>query len=366
MVFEQTYIIRLHFRNAFHIGTARSAVGIEASQGYIHSDTFWAALANYWALLGSAGGISFAEFLERFTAGNHCGGVSDSSTPLFTISSAFPFTTMAEEYRYWLPKPLSVPFDLSGENSKESRDSERRRSGKALKNARFLSHEIFRRWQCFGDTVGFQVKEKNSFDATGKSEVRPQSSIDRVSNQSNLFHSGISYLNPNDQDEGLYVLVKTSDGRVKNALDEVLGVIRDAGGIGGDISSGCGELSDYSIAPIAEGDRAWTFLTGCDGANASCLLSLCLPSDSKEICNRLVAYSAVLRKGWTGSLTAGIQRKRKTVYMLSEGTVLTGAEQGGMATITPDSTKTPEWRGLHGVYRYGYAFSVPIRINLED
>jgi CRISPR-associated protein Csm4 len=160
--------------------------------------------------------------------------------------------------------------------------------------------------------------------------------------------------------------MKTSDSRVKNALDEVLGVIRDTGGIGGDISSGCGELSDYSIAPIAEGDQAWAFLRGCDGANASCLLSLCLPRNLKDICDQLVAYNMVLRKGWTGSLTSGIQRKRQTVYMLSEGSVLTGADQGCMIPITPVVAKTLEWRGQHEVYRYGFAFSVPIRINLED
>jgi len=52
--------------------------------------------------------------------------------------------------------------------------------------------------------------------------------------------------------------------------------------------------------------------------------------------------------------------------MLSEGTVLTEQETGCMANVTPDNLSTPEWQGLHEVYRYGYGFSVPIRINLED
>lgn len=365
MSHDQTYIIHLHFRNALHIGTARSGAGIEASQGYIHSDTFWAAIANYWALLGSAGGITFEEFLMSFKAGNNDDRMPVNPSPLFTISSAFPFTTKGREYCYWLPKPLSVPFSLSRENTEESRDRERLQFGKSTRKACFLSRESFSRWQRFTEPVGYEV-DKDSYDASGKSEIRPQSAIDRVSSSSSLFHSGISYIDSNDEREGLYVLLRTSDNRVKKALGEVLEVIREAGGIGGDISSGCGELSKYYLDPIVKDDPSWAFLQGCDGANASCLLSLCLPGTPTEISGRLVAFSTVIRKGWTGSLTTNIQRKRKTLYLLSEGTVLTGLEPGCMVPITPDKVITPEWQGLHEVYRYGYAFSVPIRINPED
>jgi CRISPR-associated protein Csm4 len=363
---EKTYLIRLYFKNALRVGAARSGVGIEASQDYIHSDTFWAALANYWALLGSAGGISFAEFLEGFGIGSTSSGASSGVPPLFTISSAFLFARRSGMHRYWLPKPLSVPFDLSTSNSKESRDSERENYGKAMKQARLLSDETFTNWQAFGDLVGYAVSNNNSMASVGKNNVRPQSSLDRITSKSNLFHSGISYLNPNDNDEGLYVLVKTSDDRVEEALKEVLAVIRDAGGLGGDISSGCGELLSYSIELIGNNDEKWAFLRERSDANARCLLSLCLPSNPKTVSAKLVAYNTVLRKGWTGSLTAGLQRKRQTLYMLSEGTVFAGEEQGQMATITPAPTKTPDWTGQHPVYRYGYAFSVPIKINFED
>lgn len=363
---EKTYLIRLYFKNALRVGADRSGVGIEASQDYIHSDTFWAALANYWALLGSAGNISFQEFLEGFSVGSNGIGAPSGTPPLFTISSAFPFIRRSGRHHYWLPKPLSVPFDLSASNSQESRDSARDNHGKALKKARLLSDETFTNWQAFGNLVGHAVSKNNSVASVGKSNVRAQSSLDRITSQSNLFHSGISYLNPTDNDEGLYVLVKTSDDRVENALKEVLDVIRDAGGLGGDISSGCGELVSYSIELIGNNDEKWAFLRECDGANAKCLLSLCLPSNPKTVSANLVAYSTVLRKGWTGSLTAGLQCKRQTLYMLSEGTVLSGEEQGQMATITPDAIKTPDWTGQHPVYRYGYAFSVPIKINCED
>lgn len=362
---EQTYIIHLQFRNALHIGTARSGVGLESSQGYIHSDTMWAAIANYWALLGSVGGISFREFLQGFRSLNDGDGVRGDVCPLFIISSAFPFTIKGQENCYWLPKPLSVPFSLSLENNEHSRLAERSQYGKAFKTARFISRESFSRWQRFSDPVGFDV-DRESNEATAFSEVRPQVAIDRVSGRANLFHSGISYLDPSGEREGLYLLLRTADQRVVKALDEVLGVISETGGIGGDISSGCGALRCHYIDQISEDDKAWACLYGFDGANAACLLSLCLPVTFEAISGSLVAFNSVLRKGWTGSLTANLQRKRKTLYMLSEGTVMTGGEVGCLASVTPEVGTTPQWQGGHEVYRYGYAFSVPIRVNFED
>lgn len=338
---------------------------MESSQGYIHSDTMWAAFANYWALLGSAGGISFREFLQGFRLCDDGDGVPGDVSPLFIISSAFPFTLKGRKNCYWLPKPLSVPVSLSLEYNEHSRLGERSQYGKSLKTARFISRECFSRWQRFTDPVGSEV-DKDSREASVNCEVQPHVAIDRVSGRANLFHSGISYLDPSEERSGLYLLLRTADQRVVKALDEVLVVISETGGIGGDISSGCGALRNHYIDPVTETDDAWACLRGCEKANASCLLSLCLPATPEAISSNLVAFNTVLRKGWTGSLTANLQRKRKTLYMLSEGTVMTGKETGSLATVTPELQKTPEWQGRHEVYRYGYAFAVPIRINSED
>ena len=52
--------------------------------------------------------------------------------------------------------------------------------------------------------------------------------------------------------------------------------------------------------------------------------------------------------------------------MLAEGSVLSNALGGGVVDVTPDPDKTPEWRGVHDVFRNGYAFLVPIKVNPED
>ncbi|MDM8522585.1 hypothetical protein QUF80_04365 [Desulfococcaceae bacterium HSG8] len=67
---KKTFIIRLYFRNAVHIGAANPGIGIEGTdKQIIHSDTLWAALCNNWAIAGKASRIFFDEFLNSFETG---------------------------------------------------------------------------------------------------------------------------------------------------------------------------------------------------------------------------------------------------------------------------------------------------------
>ncbi|NTW72851.1 MAG: hypothetical protein HGA49_11515, partial [Eubacteriaceae bacterium] len=135
---------------------------------------------------------------------------------------------------------------------------------------------------------------------------------------------------------------------------------------GGDRNIGLGSLAEKPFFTGADKTDFFDLLS-LENTNAYYLLSLCCPSDG-EIPNAetAVAYNPVLRKGWTGSLSVGLQRKRQTVYMFSEGSVFLTKLKGSLADITPDKNITPEWNGLHDVYRYGYALSVPIKIDLKD
>jgi CRISPR-associated protein Csm4 len=362
---EKTYIVRLFFRNALHIGSPRSGAGVESSLDFIHSDTLWAAIANYWAIIGSANGISFKDFLDSFRRGNNDESTKSSNVPLFTISSAFLFSVKGRDSRYCLPKPLSVSFGLSQLNQPDKRSNESKQFAKTLKSSRFISREHFAGWQEFTRPMGRSVFLEQS-ERIGDDAIRPQSAIDRLTNNSNLFHSALTYMEPVSDRDGLYFLVRTADDSVVGALETVLQVIIDAGGIGGDVSSGCGELRSCTIRQIQDDDDSWACLRGPENPNAHCLLSLCIPSSTAHSSDQYVAYDTVIRKGWTGSLSTTMQRKRKTVHMLSEGSVLVSREPGCLVTLTPDLNVTPEWRGLHDIYRYGFAFLVPIRINLND
>lgn len=364
MLEEKTYIVHLYFRNSLHIGSSVSGVGIESTQEHVHSDTLWAAIANYWAILGSAGGVSFKEFLNGF-----CPAPEDSNQinhkPLFTISSAFPFTPQGRTTRYWFPKPLSVPFSFSKNNTVVSRAIEREKYGKTLKTVSFVSRESFASWQEFKFPVGTQIYlEKH--DGTPHEDIRAHAAIDRVTNTANLYHSGIAYLKPNSERHGLYFLLKTKDERVEKALDAVFQVIRETGGIGGNISSGCGELRWHSIQEISDDDLGWSCLRKRENTNAYCLFSLYWHPEAVKVLGSFIAFNTVIRKGWTGSLATSLQKKRRTVHMLSEGSVLTSKVTGSIANVTPDILKTPEWKGQHAVFRFGHAFLVPIHVNPED
>ena len=362
---EKTYIVRLFFRNALHIGSPKSGAGVESSLDFIHSDTLWAAIANYWAIIGSANGISFRDFLDGFAAEKDDESKPTPNVPLFTLSSAFPFSVKGRDSRYLLPKPLSVSFGLSQLYPPDKRSNERKLYAKTLKSSRFISREHFAGWQEFTRPMGRSVFLRQS-ERIGDDAIRPQSSIDRLTTNSNLFHSALTYMKPVSDREGLYFLVRTADDRVVGALETVLQVICEVGGIGGDVSSGCGELRSFTIRQIQDDDDSWACLRGPENPNAHCLLSLCVPSSTEHSSDQYVAYDTVIRKGWTGSLSTTMQRKRKTVHMLSEGSVLLSKKPGRLVKLTPDLIATPEWSGLHDIYRYGFAFLVPIRINLND
>jgi len=355
----QNYIVHLYFKNALHIGAANSGVGIEATQDFIHSDTLWAAIANHWAILGKAGDISFEEFLDGFRTkkGNK---IYSKEEPLFRISSAFPLAD--NDRTYWLPKPLSVPMAFSKSNT-EDREYQLNEYGKKVKQEKFIPLKVFKEW------IGF---EKNASDVgeaerrgISSDQMRPHAAIDRISMQAQLFHSGITYFDKFEERVGLYFLVQC-DKETKESLEEIFKVIYETGAIGGNRNIGLGALAEK---PFFQEATAFAELFETENSNAYCLLSLFCPSKSEMPSEETaVAYNPVLRKGWTGSLSTGIQRKRKTVYMFSEGSVFQNKNKlnGCLTDVTPDKTIAPEWNGLHDVYRYGYALSIPIKIDLND
>lgn len=345
-----TYIVPLYFKHAMHIGAANASVGIEEAQDFIHSDTLWAAICNHWAVLGEVEGVSFDKFLDSFKNGK----------PLFRISSAFPLTKSGREF--WLPKPLSVPFSFSHVNP--DRDYEIQEYGKTVKKTRFITLNAFKNWVEFSANNVSDVGEKPRGISNGT--VRPHNTLDRVSMASQIFHAGITYFESYGKNRaGLYFILKT-DQSVKKALEKILEIIYEIGAIGGDRSIGLGALLEKPILlELKEVPKEWdNILNNTSDTNASCLLSLCYPKEDEPLQDATIAYNFVLRKGWTGSLSVGAQVKRQTISMFSEGSVFKKELEGKLVDITPQNT--PKWQGLHNVYRYGYAFSVPLKVNLED
>lgn len=351
---ENTYIVHLYFKNALRVGAANAGIDIEATQDFIHSDTLWAAIANYWAILGNVNGISFGDFLSGF--GSKEG--EPKSDPLFLLSSAFPLTENG--IKYWLPKPLSVPMAFSKSNTND-RVHQRETYGKKVKQEKFIPLNVFKDWINFEKNAS----DVGSLERKGISggQIRPHATLDRISMQAQLFHSGITYFDKFEERVGLYFLVRCNE-KTKTSLEKIFEVIYNAGAIGGDRSIGLGALAEK---PFFIEATAFDDLFSTENSNAHCLLSLSCPNNDEIPKDQdVIAYNTILRKGWTGSLSIGLQRKRQTIYMFSEGSVFRKPIKGSLVDITPDRSITPEWNGMHNVYRYGYALSVPVKIDLND
>lgn len=360
----KTFIVQLYFRNSLHAGAANSIAGVDSVQDFIHSDTLWAALANNWALLGNVNGIDFEEFLESYRAGK----------PLFTLSSAFPLTDNGT--CYWLPKPLSAPYGLSRNNPRRSDNM--RSYGKDVKSILYMPLEVFREWSRFENfDLSLLLRDRINI----AEHVRSQSMVDRVSMHSNLYNSELTYFDHRYSScdrSGLYFLVRIDDNdavsKIISSLEEVMGLICDISGFGGNIGTGCGQLAEFASVvkatdAIGGDSKLWEEVLdeNFEGANAHCLLSLAYQEPALlRKGPSAEGFQLVPRKGWTGSLTSEVQAKRQTVYMFGEGSVFDSKMSGGLVDITPIDNSSHIWAGRHNVYRYGYAFTVPMKIGIKE
>ena len=363
---KKTYIITLYFKNAVHVGASEPGIGIEGTEKQIiHSDTLWAALCNNWAIMRKAGEISFDEFLNSFETGN----------PLFRISSAFPITkTRTGTDEYWLPKPLSVPFAFSNSNPKLSH-SYKKKYAKDIKSLQFIRLSDFINWIRFEDKIAVdRLADKDNQPEKITDMLRPHNTLDRVSFASQIFHSGTTYFDPRKQ-SGFYFLLQTDERKsekVESAMKHLHEIIRETAGIGGNRSIGLGAIHQFDILPFEKTGKQksdWYALdVGGDTlseTNAHCLLSLWHPNSPSDYHKTAVAYNLLLRKGWTGSLSVPWQVKRITAHMFSEGSVFTTKPDGHLLDLSPD--ETPSGRPYpHPIYRYGYAFTVPMKIYTGD
>lgn len=318
-----------------HLG--EHGIGLEETAEFAHSDTLFGALCFGWA---EAHGLdALGELLGQFLAG----------TPPFIISSAFP---RLGEVRL-LPRPL-LPLPV-GEGAAES-----------LKDIRWVSEGVFRRWLAGEDLTGEVGPEtvrgqvwvlaeeavrlpRVRAEAWWTVALRPRVTLDRVTSASNLYYVGAVHFAP---ECGLFCAVMAGDDaawvRVQAAL-EALGEL----GLGGERSLGFGRFAVKDAGPWEVPAGKGRFVT----------LSLYHPTAAElgaGVLGEDAAYRLVVRSGWVASADWPA-RRRKWVRMLTEGSVLVGdgaRVYGDLADVTPDD-RPPD---AHPVYRYGYAF--PFGVNL--
>jgi CRISPR-associated protein Csm4 len=354
-------VCKLKLRAHFHLGEKEAV--LEKTSDYIHSDTLFSAICNAYRLL--YGNEELETMLKCFMR----------HEPPFLFSSAFVY---ADEILSF-PLLLSIDWDryiddeIIEELNAERKEKDRIDSFdllKKLKHVKFVSERIFRdltkderRIKDYVNDTNiiqgilftdeevdklrkrFDVRENKAIKIWREREV-PRVAIDRKTNSSHIYHFGeVSFAT----DCGLYFLM---DSRLKEYEKRVEATIRVLGdeGIGGDRTYGKGLFK----AEFDEIDL------NREPKNHFVTLSLYYPQEEELSRLKDRYYELITRGGWIYSMDAKNLRRR-TVRMFSEGSVFSTESNsglyGGLADVKPEDFAE------HDVYRYGYAFAVPLEVS---
>ncbi|MFV9505485.1 MAG: type III-A CRISPR-associated RAMP protein Csm4 [Oscillochloridaceae bacterium umkhey_bin13] len=356
---------RLHPHGAFHFG--ERGVGVEETAELLHSDTLFAALVSAWRMLGLQAGPDdlrlplLDPFLER--------------QPPFLISSALPFAGPLQLF----PRPL---LSLGRE--------------KALKEVRYVTPGALRLiiqgagltperaereliqggqvWALPGEQAQIRQllladepneKERERLTALWEREparlelwwagddLVPRVTLDRRNAAANLFHVGQLRF---AHGCGLAFWANYTDEAYIEHLEAALTVLQEEG-LGGKRSVGHGQFNcavddtpPEALLDLADDDTAPT-----------CQLTLSLYAPRPEEYELLGAawYRRILRRGWIFS-PEGRNLRRRGIWMLREGSLLPAALPAAPLGLLADVQ--PEIGFEHPVWRYGYAFCLPLRL----
>ncbi|RLC17336.1 MAG: type III-A CRISPR-associated RAMP protein Csm4 [Deltaproteobacteria bacterium] len=324
---DKITVYKLKFDTPLHI--AAHGVGYEKTETMLHSDTLFSALMSLWH-----------HFYDDDDIQKMC------ESPPFLISSGFPFKGST----CFFPRPMER-IGREGEDDP--------RTGKKLKRVKFISQSLFESL-LKGDSIDFN--EAHTFqdgmfwtDTTASESDRvfavrevPRIAVDRESYASNIFYfSEVLF----EADAGLFFLARFREKAIQSKFEAILKLLGDEG-IGGDkrlgkglFSVGVGENFSLSLPGNADG-----FLT----------LSLYYPTQEEFAgISGDASYNLISRKGWIHSPGA-MSLRRQEVRMFSEGSVFRSLGQPVYGK-TPCVLNQNTDMGLeHNVYRYGFAFDLPI------
>lgn len=336
-------IVKLRFRSALHLGANVSGIGLEETLPIAHSDTLFGCLINSYAEIHNGNKSTVKELLAMF-----CDGKSP-----FRISSAFPFQILGSNVTYYLPKPLVDPprfYDLThGRRIK-------REYHKLVQNTQLIRLDTFKKWLGHEGTktrIG-KIELENAISDAGSlytREIRPQHARDRLTDSTQIYHTGLVHF---QHGAGLYFLVELNDTKCFG-WDEFRDILCQAGrnGLGGRRSHGNGVFK-VAKDTISNLDSNWKELFDLPEQNGFINLSVYLPETLDDLSP--VAYQLIPRRGWCYSSVTPTQMKRQTVTMFGEGSVFPNRPKGVLADVTPKGFTT------HNIYRYGIPISLPINV----
>ncbi len=302
--------------------------------------------------------------------------VDPDGTPPLLLTSAFPYAGTVR----LLPRPaLSLaPAPLAATDTKAAE------SMKTVKRVEWVSETIFAgltagidqaaldiQWRqktllqagavWMTAAEGKQVQAQLSPTDTGDyliwwTEVVPRVTVDRITNASQIYHVGRAYFADGC---GLWFAARGEPVWL-DRLEQVL-ALKTVEGIGGLRSVGNGQFTLHKdTAP----DFLTRTMTSAGGAQGEILLSRLAPTPVQMARLRAdgASYRLALVGGFSG--TPGTNPVvRRQVRLVAEGSVIGAGTAGApppgqLVDVTPETTP---WLG-HRIYRYGFGFTVPVRL----
>jgi CRISPR-associated protein Csm4 len=237
-----------------------------------------------------------------------------------------------------------IPADLKKERGKE------------IKKLKWLDSASFKNWissvHLGEDDLNALVSLQQAYRDTFKIEIRPRVSLDRATQNSNIYHCGYVYFKDR---AGLYGFVSFNDLSTVEQFRKLLTALGETG-LGGEKTYGCGLFELVSMEKVSGIFKEIFF----HDVKTYTLLSLYHPPEQEmaDIGNALIAYDVVRGRGWITSGRYALPLKRKSVGFFTEGSVLTSKPGGCLVDVTPEGAQPDAL--YHRVYRYGYAFTAPI------
>ena len=320
-------LYKLRFPNGIHIGTA-SGNTLEETMIGVYSDTFYSALYN--------------EYMKIY---NDNELYKVSKTGDFLVSDLLPFKEKDDmSTDFYLPKPfISVQRN-------ERRNDEEVVDRKKVKATNFIPADKLEEYFSFlKNGTNFPIID----DDFGKKQLYTKNKVSLENEDTQLYNIEIFKFN---QKSGLYFIVKLPENEKWQRIFENILESLSLTGIGGKKNSGFGQFVsedpmffDGTDFDAIESDSD-AFINRALFSNEKKFLILSSYSPKIEEIGKIKEnenyYQLIKRSGFVNSSSYSEQaEKRKQVYMLSSGSVLSFKPEGKILDLN--------LHGKHSIYRMG-------------
>ena len=332
-------LYKLRFPNGIHIGTA-SGNTLEETMMSVYSDTFYSAIFN--------------EYMKIY---NDDELYKISETGEFLISDLLPFKEKEDmSTDFYLPKPfISVQRN---ETTKEKNDEEVI-DRKKVKATNFIPADKL------GEYFSFLKTGKNFpeiDDDFGKKELYTKNKVSLKNEDTKLYNIEVFKFN---EKSGLYFIIRLPENNEWQEIFENILESLSLTGIGGKRNSGFGQFisedpmffdgEDFD-AIESESDA---YINKALYSDEEKYLSLSSYSPKIEEIEKIKEsenyYQLIKRSGFVNSSLYSEQaEKRKQVYMLSSGSVLSFKPEGKILDLN--------LHGKHSIYRMGKPIVLGVKI----